>query len=142
MMEERTEPWRAAAAGIAASTAVFAAGFVLGTIRVLLVAPRFGSLASVLIEIPLMLIASWAVTGTAIRHWRVDHRFSARMVMGTTAFALLIIAEALLGIAVLGQSPSQWLGAFSTPAGAAGLIAQLAFGFMPIIQMMLPRSTT
>lgn len=37
---------------------VFAAGFGLGTIRVLLLAPYFGELTSVVFEIPLMLLLS------------------------------------------------------------------------------------
>ena len=126
---------------MATSAAVFAAGFALGTIRVLLVAPHLGPLAAVAIEIPLMLIACWIVTGWVIRHCNIDRRFSARIMMGAIAFALLITAEALLGIAVLGQSPSQWLGAFTTPAGVIGLIAQLTLGFMPMIQMKLLQST-
>ncbi len=128
-------------AGTVAFIAVFATGFVLGTIRVLVVAPRLGPLAAVLIEIPLILVASWRVTGWAIQRWVVDRRYAERIRMGAIAFALLIAAEAVLGIAVFRQSPGQWLSSFTTPAGAVGLIAQLAFGFMPVMQMKLPHST-
>ena len=38
--------------------AVFAAAFVLGTLRVLLVAPRLGELAAVALELPVVLCLS------------------------------------------------------------------------------------
>jgi len=40
--------------------AVFLIGFVLGTLRVLFVAPSVGETAAVLAEMPFMLAASWA----------------------------------------------------------------------------------
>ena len=132
---------KAVKAGMAAFAVVFATGFVLGTIRVLAVAPYLGSLTAVAIEVPLMLIASWAVTSWAIERWGVDRRLSARIEMGAIAFMLLIAFEAMFGIAAFGQSSRQWLSSFFTPAGAVGLIAQLAFGFMPVMRMTFPHKT-
>ena len=127
-------------AGVAAFGAVFSTGFVLGAIRMLVVAPHVGAFIATLIEAPLMLVASWIITGWAIRRWGVDRQMSARIKMGAIAFALLIVAEALFGIVILGQSPGQWLSTLSTPAGSTGLTAQFTFGFMPVIWMKLPRS--
>ena len=43
---------------------IFALGFVLGTIRTLWLAPIVGTVGAVLIELPIMLIASWLVART------------------------------------------------------------------------------
>jgi hypothetical protein len=40
---------------------VFLIGFIFGTLRVLLLAPRFGETAAVILETPVMLAASWFV---------------------------------------------------------------------------------
>jgi hypothetical protein len=53
--------FRATKAGALYAIIVFVIGFILGTIRVLLVAPRLGETTAVIIEAPIMLAASWFV---------------------------------------------------------------------------------
>ena len=50
---------RAVRAGLAYFAVVFAIGFALGTLRILMLIPQFGELASVLAALPLMLFTSW-----------------------------------------------------------------------------------
>ena len=50
-------------AGLAYFAVVFAAGFVLGTLRVLVVAPHLGEIAAVVAELPIMLAVSWIICG-------------------------------------------------------------------------------
>jgi hypothetical protein len=47
-----------AKAGVAYAVAVFAIGFLLGTARILLLAPHVGSTIAVSVEVPLILAAS------------------------------------------------------------------------------------
>ena len=54
-------------AGALYAIIVFLIGFILGTIRVLLVAPRLGETTAVILEAPMMLAASWFVC-----RWCVD----------------------------------------------------------------------
>ena len=54
---------RALIAGTAFFLALFALGFVLGTLRVVFVAPRFGELAATFAEVPVMLIAAFFAYG-------------------------------------------------------------------------------
>ena len=89
MPTDRTQGVKAGAAYFAV---VFAAGFVLGTVRVLLLIPRLGALTSVLLELPLMLAISWMACGWALRRFRVPPRIPPRLTMGATAFALLMLA--------------------------------------------------
>ena len=49
-------------AGVAYAVTVFTIGFVLGTVRVLLLVPRVGSTIAVSVESPIILIASWYVS--------------------------------------------------------------------------------
>ena len=91
---------------------VFALGIVLGSARVLWLAPAIGETAAVLAELPPMLAASW---------W-----LARRLVAGRA----LSPAEALLAVA-LGQSVGDWLAAVARPAGLAGLAGQLGFAAMP-----------
>ena len=48
---------------------VFAAAFILGTLRVLVLAPRLGELAAVTLEVPVVLGLSWIVAGWVLRRW-------------------------------------------------------------------------
>ncbi len=57
----------ASKAGALYALTVFLAGFVLGTFRVLLVAPHFGETIAVILEAPLMLMASWYVCRWCVR---------------------------------------------------------------------------
>lgn len=48
---------------------VFAVGFALGTVRVMLLAPRIGEVAAVACELPLMLAAPWLAAGWVLARW-------------------------------------------------------------------------
>ena len=123
-------PLRAAAlyAGLA-----FAAGFGLGALRVLLVAPRIGPLAAVALETPLMLAVSWLACGFAVRTFRVRGPRQG-LAMGAVAFGLLMAAEFALGVLAFGQTPAGFLRALAQPPGALGFAAQLAFALFPALR--------
>ena len=118
---------------------VFAIGFVLGTIRVLLVIPQFGPLAATLIELPLMLIASWFVARWTIAKFAVPADASDRLLMGTMAFALLMIGETLLGLGFGRSLAAQWAD-LQTPAGLAGLAGQTGFALLPLFHLLVKKS--
>ena len=61
---------------------VFAAGFILGTIRTLVLVPHLGPLAAVLLELPLMLGIAWAVCRWLLRRFAVGEAWTARLAMG------------------------------------------------------------
>jgi len=125
---------RAAAAGAAYFLILFSAGFMLGALRVLVIAPRLGDVLAVLLELPLMLAASWLVCLSLIRRMAVAADLVSRLLMGLTGFVLLMLAEIALGLFGFGRSLGMQLAALSQPAGLIGLAGQIAFGAIPLLQ--------
>jgi hypothetical protein len=112
---------------------LFALGFVLGTIRVLFVAPRIGVLSATLAEVPLMLIAAHLMCRWAIRRWQVPTTLSARGAMALWFLMLLGMFETLVGVALFGLTlAGTWTG-LATPAGLMGLIAQTIAALLPLV---------
>jgi hypothetical protein len=126
-------------AGIAYFALVFALGFLLGTVRTLIVqyAPSGGRLLGVLIELPIMLAACWFLCRTVIRRFAVAPTVRARAVMGGLAFALLLLAELAVGALLFGRTLGEHFALYREASYALGLAAQMAFGLMPLAQRRL-----
>ena len=80
-------------AGTAYFAIVYAVGFLLGTVRVLLLSPLVGETAAVLLETPVMLLISWIAARWSAETFSVPAKLLPRGVMGVLAFALLIFAH-------------------------------------------------
>jgi hypothetical protein len=119
-------------AGALYAIVVFSIGFILGTIRVLLLAPRLGDTTAVIIEAPIMLAASWFVCRWCVDRLDVRRTVPVRSLMGLVAF--LVLAEVGLG-ALFGRSLVDQLASYGSPSGAIGLAAQLIFAMFPVIQV-------
>jgi hypothetical protein len=114
------------APALAYALTVFAAGFVLGTLRVLWLAPAVGELAAVAMELPVILAASWVAAGAVLRRWPVDRRLA----MGALALAVLLACEAGLAV-LLGDGLRGFLAHLATAPGALGLAGQSGFALIP-----------
>lgn len=125
---------RALEAGAAYFAIVFAAGFVLGTARVLLFIPLLGELPATLLELPLILAIAWFVCGKLVVRFQVPRRTPPRAIMGAVAFSLLMFAEVGLSLALFGDSLSDFTRGLTTPHGLLGLAGQVAFALMPLIR--------
>ena len=121
---------RIAGAGLAYWAMVFALGFGLGTIRVLWLAPQVGLIPATLMELPVMLAASWLASGWLVRRFAITGAGEA-LVAGGLACALLMGAECALGVAMMGMTPAQWLAEFRQPHALLGLAGQVVFALMP-----------
>lgn len=119
-------------AGVFYFATVFAAGFLLGTLRVLLLIPILGEVPAVLIELPVMLGISWISARWLIDRFAVPPDFASLGAMGAVGFALLMLAETLLGLLAFGRSIADQTDAALSLPGAMGLSAQVAFGLMPL----------
>ena len=125
---------RGLVAGIAYVAVVFALAFLLGIVRVTVTAPRIGELAATLLEVPIVLAASWVACGWAVRRFAVPGDLASRLTMGGVAFGLLMIAEFAVSALLSGRGLAAYLGAFHEPAKLIGLGAQLLFGLMPLLR--------
>lgn len=108
---------------------VFAAGFLLGTVRTLWLAPALGELAAVAAELPVMLGFSW---------WWCRRLLSGRVlaagqlaVMGGSAFLWLMLAELGLSLA-FGRTAAEHVAGLLAPPGLLGLAGQLVFAALPL----------
>ena len=127
-----------AKAGAAYFAIIFSLGFLLGTLRVLFIIPRIGELAATMLELPVILTASWFVSGWLIKRLRVAPDTASRLWMGAAAFGLTMIAEPLLGLS-FGQSLADQWTALSRPAGLVGLAGQALFGLVPWLRLATRR---
>jgi hypothetical protein len=125
---------RALRAGAAYFALVFALGFVMGTARVLALAPILGETRATLIELPVMLAASWLLCGWCVRRFGVPAASADRATMGTFAFALLMLAEASLSILGFGRSFAEHLARYGEAGPALGLAAQIFFAAFPVVR--------
>lgn len=126
-------------AGVVYFALVFAIGFVLGTIRVLVVIPRFGDTNAVLIELPVMLALSWMACAWIVRRFAVPPRAAERLMMGALAFALLMLGEVAVSVFGFGRTVAGHLATYQTPGAQLGLAAQVAFALFPWVQRLLAR---
>ena len=110
---------------------VFTFAFGMGVARTLIVAPRLGPAVAVLLEVPVLVIASWLTARRLLRHRRLT--LGEATVMGATAFLLTMASEAALAGELRGQAVSEWATDLVTPLGLVGLMGQLMFGAMPLL---------
>ena len=115
--------------------AVFAAGFLLGVARTLLIAPRTGDLPAVALELPLILAVSWFACGWAIRRHDVVSESGARLVMGVTSFILLMAAELAVSTLIAGRSLDEHMALYRTAPVLLGLCGQLVYAALPLIRL-------
>ena len=116
---------------------VYAVGFLLGTVRVLLLLPLVGETAAVLFEAPLMLVVSWIAARWSARRFSVPAKLLPRIVMGTAALALLMLGELTVSTLIFGRSLEATLAAYRSLPGILGLSAQVIFALLPLAQAFL-----
>ncbi len=119
-------------AGALYFAAVFAAGFVLGVLRTLVLLPRIGPLLAVLVELPIILGFAWLVSARILRLLRLSSAEAAGM--GAVAFALLMLGETAISTLLSSRSLAEHLSMYAQLPHALGLAGQVAFAAFPRIQ--------
>lgn len=113
---------------------VFGLGMLLGTARTLILAPVFGELIAVLIELPVVLLFAWIVCARLTGRMEIPGDLRSRAGMGAIAFALLMAAELALSLWISGKTVVAHLDHYRTVHGALGLAGQVAFATFPLLQ--------
>ena len=124
---------RIAAAGAAYFALAFAAGFALGTIRVLAVVPRIGERAAELVEAPLMLAVVVAAARFVVRRFVPGAPAAARLAVGLLGVALLLAVEFTVVLALRGLSPAEYFAGRDPVAGAVYVALLALFAAMPAL---------
>jgi hypothetical protein len=126
------EAMRALKAGLLYFAAVFSAGVLLGTARVLWVVPAVGTRTAELLELPVMLAIVIAAAVWIVRRFSLPPTLAARLGMGLPAVGLLLAAEFLLVLPARGMTAAQYLASLDTVAAAASYAALVAMAAMPL----------
>lgn len=119
---------------------VFAAGLVLGPLRVLGIEPWLGPTYAVLVEVPILLAvmiwaARWVVGKVALRG-----DAGALLGMGIGALALQQMADIAVGLWLRRMSLTDIAANLATPAGVVYMLALAAFALMPlVVNFVVPR---
>jgi hypothetical protein len=120
-------------AGVLYFAVVFGAGFVLGPIRVIWLAPRFGTRAAERMEMPIMLAviifaARWIVRRPGLPPARLK-----RLGVGVVALALLLIAELTLVLWLRRLTIHEYIASRDPVAGTVYIGMLGAFAIMPLL---------
>lgn len=115
---------------LVAASRYFGLIFALGVVRTLWLAPALGSTPAVLVELPIMLGASWLVAQRLVSTPPAMAPAKA-LRAGALVFAMLITAEAGLAVTLGGQSLARWAADLVRTPGWIGLAGQMVFGLMP-----------
>jgi hypothetical protein len=122
---------QAVRAGALYALSAFALGFLLALVRIPILVPAIGETPAVLVELPIMLAACWAICRAILRRTAVPA--GSRLLMGAVFLALLLAAELALGLA-LGGTTSGTLHDRITMPGILGLASQALSALFPSLQ--------
>ena len=119
--------------GILYFALVFGAGFVLGTIRTILVVPRVGTTMAELMETPIMLVVTIVAARWTIRRLAVPPTGSSRLGMGCIALGFLLAAEFALVIWLRGMSIPEYFASRDPVAGTVYYVMLGVFTIAPVL---------
>lgn len=112
---------------------VYSAGFVLGSLREVLLVPALGSFSATAIEAPAMLAVCFAAARWITRRPVRPYTLRQRLALGAIAFGLLMLAEMVFAYALRGLTFTMWVAEFATPQGALSGALFGAFAILPAL---------
>lgn len=112
---------------------VFAAGFVLGPIRILLVVPRVGERWAELMEMPLMLGVIFLAAHYIVRRFHLPATGYTSLAAGLLALLFLLLAELTVVPRVRGVDIADYFAGRDPISGAAYLLMLGVFALMPAL---------
>lgn len=123
---------RIAAPALGYFALVFGAGFLLGSVRVLWLEPRFGVRAAELAEIPFMLLVVFFAARRTVRRFAIPPAATARLGVGLGALACLLALEFTLVLWLRGIAIRDFIAQRDPVSGAVYTASLLVFALMPL----------
>jgi hypothetical protein len=111
---------------------VFAAGFVLGTIRVLWIVPRLGTRAAELMEEPVMFVVIVFAARWVVRRLSMPCATVVRLGVGFLALGFLLAAEFTVVVTFRGMSIGKYFATRDPVAGTVYFVMLGVFSVMPL----------
>lgn len=116
---------------------VFGGGFLLGTLRILLVERLLGRDAAEIAESPVMVLWSFLVARGLARRFAWPREPRWRLALGVCALALMLAAELGVGAWIRGATLRETIESRTSLSGAFFLVALAAFALMPWLEGVL-----
>ena len=110
---------------------VFGVGFLLGTLRVLLLVPMIGERRAELTEMPLMIAVSLLVARWLVMLHTCRWKSGTYLTAGLTAMFLVLSADIAVGISLRGMTLAEVFLDCDPVSGTAYYLALLVFGLAP-----------
>lgn len=120
-------------AGVAYFWLVFGAGFILGSIRVPFLVPRFGERISELIETPFMFVVVVIAARYITKRYALPPQPFIRLGVGAIGLSLLVVAELVFVSVLQRRSISEYIANKDSVAGIVFLAMLVLFALMPLI---------
>ena len=121
-------------AGLAYGALIFAAGFVLGTVRSLWLADAVGATWATIIELPIILALGWWLCGRVLARMHSPRTVGQRAVVGAIALLVLWFLEMLIVLPLRGEGIVHFFAGIGEPDRLIGLAGQLLFAAFPLIR--------
>lgn len=119
-------------AGVLYFVLVFAAGFVLGTIRTLWAVPRLGVRTAELMEAPIMFGVSILAARWVVRHVGIPSLWPRRLAVGCMALGLMLLVEFTVVLWIRGLTIRGYFETRDPVSEAVYLVTLAAFAVIPI----------
>jgi hypothetical protein len=129
---------RSLALGVLLGVLVFAAGFALGTARVLAIEPALGHRVAIVLELPVIALATWFAAGFVVRRLPEPRGMASRALVGLVGFVVLQAGEIATGVFAFGRPLADVMAGY---ARADGLVA-LGLQAMVIVFPLLVRTSS
>jgi hypothetical protein len=122
-------------AGLVYFAMVLGAGFVLGTIRVPFLVPRFGERWAELAEMPIMATVIYLAAGFVLRRFPEVASPSQSWLAGILALALVVAAELALATVLQDRSITEFIASRDKVSGSVYVALLLVFAAMPRLRL-------
>jgi hypothetical protein len=120
-------------AGVLYFALVFGAGFVLGSIRMLWVVPRFGERIAELMEAPIMLLVIILAARWVARRLALASTPTTRLTVGCVGLGLLLIAELTMVLWIRRLTIGEYFASRDSVAGTVYIVMLGVFAIMPLL---------